>query len=182
MLTIRPLAAALNPPEQVAAAVARAGELLARRGVAHRFVTAEGDAADALLIVTGGSEHLALAAAERIDGPVFLLAHAGLNSLPAALEVLACLRQRGRPGRILPLEDGDPALPRLARHQPVGRGADPAEARGVQAPPQVEVTGEAGERRVAVLEREDPPRPPALAQAGEDLERGRERVEPGVCE
>ena len=116
MLTIRPLAAALNPPEQVAAAVARAGELLARRGVAHRFVTAAGDAADALLIVTGGSEHLALAAAERLEGPVFLLAHAGLNSLPAALEVLACLRQRGQPGRILPLEDGDPALPRLVRH------------------------------------------------------------------
>ena len=101
MLSIRPVAAALNPPEQVAAAVVRAGESLARRGVAHRFVTAEGDPPDALLIVTGGSEHVALAAAERLPGPIFLLAHTELNSLPAALEILACLRQRGRPGRIL---------------------------------------------------------------------------------
>ena len=121
MLTIRPLAAALNPPAQVAEAVGRAGELLDRRGVAHRFVSGESDTADALLIVTGGSEHLALAAAERIEGPVFLLAHAGLNSLSAALEVLACLRQRGRRGRIFPLEDGDAALSRLARHLEIRR-------------------------------------------------------------
>ncbi|MDD5564501.1 MAG: hypothetical protein PHQ91_12390 [Thermoanaerobaculaceae bacterium] len=117
MLAIRPLAAALNPPAQVAAAVDRATERLQRRGVAHRFVTAQGDAADALLIVTGGSEHLALAAAEQLPGPVFLLAHAGLNSLPAALEILACLRQHGRSGRIFLLDDGhDPSLSHLARH------------------------------------------------------------------
>ncbi len=117
MLTIRPLAAALNPPEQVAAAVARAAEHLQRRGVAYRFTTGEGDPPDVLLIVTGGSEHLALAAADRLPGPVFLLAHTELNSLPAALEVLAHLRQRGRPGRIFLVEDaGDRSLPRLARH------------------------------------------------------------------
>ena len=80
MLAIRPLAAALNPPAQVAAAVDRATERLQRRGVAHRFVTAEGDAADALLIVTGGSEHLALAAAEtRVPQPVSAAA-AGLTA------------------------------------------------------------------------------------------------------
>ncbi len=55
MLGIRPVAAALNPPEQVAAAMARAGERLARRGVAYRFVSGESEAADALLIVTGGA-------------------------------------------------------------------------------------------------------------------------------
>ncbi|HQU34808.1 MAG TPA: hypothetical protein PLB88_10860, partial [Thermoanaerobaculaceae bacterium] len=117
MLTIRPLAAALNPPAQVAAAMARVAEHLDRRGIAHRFVTGESDLHDALLIVTGGSEHLALAAADRLPGPVFLLAHAELNSLPAALEVLAHLRQRGRPGRIFLVEDADDrSLPQLARH------------------------------------------------------------------
>ncbi len=134
MLRIRPLAAALNPPDQVAAAVARAGERLARRGVAYRFVTAAADAADALLIVTGGSEHLALAATERLAGPVFLLAHAGLNSLPAALEVLACLRQRGRPGRIFPLEDEGPELALLARHLEVRRRLHAARLGRIGAP------------------------------------------------
>ncbi len=48
---------------------------------------------------------------------MFLLAHAGLNSLPAALEILACLRQHGRSGRIFLLDDGDdPSLSHLARH------------------------------------------------------------------
>jgi L-fucose isomerase-like protein len=120
MLTIRPLAAALNPPAQVAAAVARVAERLDERGVEHRIT--DGEAPDVLLIVTGGTERLALAAAERVAGPVFLLAHAELNSLPAALEILAHLRQRGRPGRIVLLEDGDDgALPRLARHLEVHR-------------------------------------------------------------
>jgi L-fucose isomerase-like protein len=51
-----------------------------------------------------------------------MLAHAELNSFPAALEILAHLRQRGRPGRIFLLEDGDDrSLPRLARHLEVHR-------------------------------------------------------------
>lgn len=122
MLSIRPLAAALNPPAQVAAAVARAYEHLKRRRVAYRFVTGESDPADALLIVTGGTERLAIAALVREPGPAFLLAHTELNSLPAALEVLSYLRQRGRGGRIYLLEDGDErSLPRLARHLEVHR-------------------------------------------------------------
>jgi L-fucose isomerase-like protein len=122
MLSIRPLAAALHSPAQVAAAVASAAEHLNRRGVAHRFVTGESDLADVLLIVTGGTERLALAALDRVPGPVFLLAHTELNSLPAALEVLSYLRQRGRTGRIYPLDDGDDrSLSRLARHLEVRR-------------------------------------------------------------
>ncbi|HVN30532.1 MAG TPA: hypothetical protein VMT45_00955 [Thermoanaerobaculaceae bacterium] len=122
MLSIRPLAAALNPPAQVAAAVARVSEHLDRRRVAHRFVTGETDLADVLLIVTGGTESLALAAIERVPGPVFLLAHTELNSLPAALEVLSYLRQRGRGGRIYLLDDrDDESLSRLARHLEVRR-------------------------------------------------------------
>ena len=122
MLTIRPIAAALNPPDQVAAAIGRAAARLDRRGIAHRFLSGESEAVDALLIVTGGSEHLALAAVERLPGPIFLLAHTELNSLPAALEVLSCLRQRGRSGRIYLLADGDdPSLSRLSRHLEVRR-------------------------------------------------------------
>lgn len=122
MLSIRPLAAALNPPAQVAAAVARVEEYLQRRQVAYRFTTGESDPPDVLLIVTGGTERLALEAIERALGPVFLLAHTELNSLPAALEVLSWLRQRGRSGRIYLLDDGeDRSLARLARHLEVRR-------------------------------------------------------------
>ena len=122
MLSIRSLAAALNPPAQVAAAVARVAEHLNRRRVAHRFATGESDLPDVLLIVTGGTERLALEAIDRVSGPVFLLAHTELNSLPAALEVLSCLRQRGRSGRIYLLGDGDDrSLSRLARHLEVHR-------------------------------------------------------------
>jgi L-fucose isomerase-like protein len=122
MLSIRPLAAALNPPAQVAAAVGRVAEHLNRRRVAYRFVTDESDLPDVLLIVTGGTERLALAAIDRVPGPVFLLAHTELNSLPAALEVLSYLRQRGRSGRIYLLDDGDDrSLLRLARHLEVRR-------------------------------------------------------------
>jgi len=118
MLTIRPLVAALNPPARVAAAVARVGERLGANGVAHRLA-AEGDDADVLLLVTGGTEKLALDAADRIPGPVLLLAHDELNSFPAALEVLASLRQRGRAGRIFMA--GDDSVLRLARHLEVYR-------------------------------------------------------------
>src|SRR5664280_984314 len=122
MLSIRPLAAALNPPAQVAAAVARVEEYLQRRQVAYRFTTGESDSPDVLLIVTGGTERLALEAIERALGPVFLLAHTELNSLPAALEVLSWLRQRGRSGRLYLLDDGeDRSLARLARHLEVRR-------------------------------------------------------------
>jgi L-fucose isomerase-like protein len=135
MLTIRPLAAALNPPAKVTAAVARVAERLDRRGIGHRFTSGENEVPDVLLVVTGGTERLALEAAERVAGPVFLLAHAELNSLPAALEILAHLRQRGRPGRIFLLEDnGDRSLPRLARHLEVHRGMRSARLGRIGAP------------------------------------------------
>jgi L-fucose isomerase-like protein len=122
MLTIRPLASSLNPPAQIAAAVARAAAQLERRGIPHRFVTEESDAADLLLIVTGGTERSALEAIERAPGPVLLLAHTELNSLPAALEVLSWAHQRGRGGRIVLLDDhDDPSLPGLVRHIAVRR-------------------------------------------------------------
>jgi L-fucose isomerase-like protein len=117
MLAILPLASELNPPEAVAATLSRVSDRLTRRDVPHRFVT--GDARpDAVLLLTGGTEHRALKAAARVDGPVLLLAHPDQNSLPAALETLARLHQLGRPGRVYPVGDHDDGgeLARLPRH------------------------------------------------------------------
>ena len=60
-------------------------------------------------VVTGGTEQKILRLREKRKmvapkEPVFLLAHPGNNSLPAALEVLARLRQDGEKGRILYLQ------------------------------------------------------------------------------
>ena len=118
VLTILPLASDLNPPAVVTATLARVSGHLARRDVPYRFARAGDAPPDALLILTGGTEHLALAAIERIAGPVFLLAHPDQNSLPAALEVLSRLQQRRRTGRIFLVggADGDEPLARLSRH------------------------------------------------------------------
>lgn len=49
-----------------------------------------------ILHLTGGTEHRALEAVEGLGAPVLLLAHSSHNSLPAALETLARLRQENR--------------------------------------------------------------------------------------
>jgi len=65
-----------------------------------------------IFVVTGGTEQKILRLWERRQAavphePVFLLAHPGHNSLPAALEVLARLRQDGARGRIFILNGPD---------------------------------------------------------------------------
>jgi L-fucose isomerase-like protein len=50
----------------------------------------------AILFLTGGTEHEALAFASTTPRPLLLLAHRSHNSLPAALETLARLREEGR--------------------------------------------------------------------------------------
>lgn len=50
----------------------------------------------AILFLTGGTEHEALAFASATPRPLLLLAHRSHNSLPAALETLARLREEGR--------------------------------------------------------------------------------------
>jgi L-fucose isomerase-like protein len=65
-----------------------------------------------ILVATGGTEQIILEVrAERQrtspDEPLFLIAHPGNNSLPAALEVLARLHQDGAEGRIFYLEGPD---------------------------------------------------------------------------
>ncbi|HAZ30002.1 TPA: hypothetical protein DCY65_00295, partial [Candidatus Acetothermia bacterium] len=73
------------------------------------------EAAHALLVLSGGTEGEALAFAERTRGPIVLLSHPGHNSLPAALEIAARLRQDGRPVRLAHLGTEQPALPVLAQ-------------------------------------------------------------------
>jgi transposase-like protein len=114
-LGILPLASALNPPDQVRAAVDRVSRVLDAHGVAHTMDAPGGPPPDALLIVTGGTEHHALAALERVAGPALLIAHPDQNSLPAALEILGRARQLGRNGCICLLGDRDDGFEQLAR-------------------------------------------------------------------
>jgi len=106
MLKILPLASSFHDPAQVRQSVNLIGSALASHQIAHDFVPESGDIPNSLLIVTGGTEHLALAALERMQGPAILLAHPHQNSLPAALEILSRLQQVDRPGRIVLLNQG----------------------------------------------------------------------------
>ena len=67
-----------------------------------------------LLFLTGGTEHRALEFARQVPKPLLLLAHFGHNSLPAALETLARLREEGRKAWLLTEADGEELL-RFAR-------------------------------------------------------------------
>ncbi len=119
MLAILPLSSSITPPDAVASVIAAVSARLLESRVPHRTLEAGGERPDALLIVSGGTEHLALESLARTDGPAILLAHPERNSLPAALEVLGALRQRGRAGRILLVNEGEDSagtLTRLARH------------------------------------------------------------------
>lgn len=58
--------------------------------------TIASEPAHVLLVLSGGTEGEALAFAEKTRGPIILLSHPGHNSLPAALEIAARLRQDGR--------------------------------------------------------------------------------------
>jgi L-fucose isomerase-like protein len=123
-LGILPLASGLNPPGQVRDTVDAVAQALDAHGVSHTILPPGGPPPDALLIVTGGTEHLALAALDRVAGPALLIAHPDQNSLPAALEILARARQGGRGGCICMLGergDGFARLARLARYLDVRR-------------------------------------------------------------
>ena len=106
MLKILPLASSFHDAAQVRHTVEGIASTLTSREVPHCLLT-DGEIPNALLIVTGGTEHLALAALERISGPAILLAHPHQNSLPATLEILSRWIQLGRPGRIILLNQGE---------------------------------------------------------------------------
>ncbi len=110
MLRLVPLASPLNGPEAVSALTAKLLERVRGLGVPAE-IDAEGEDADPgaprmLLILTGGTEGLALARLPGLRGPVVLLAHPTHNSFPAALEILARVRQEGRRGKIVLLGEG----------------------------------------------------------------------------
>jgi L-fucose isomerase-like protein len=77
--------------------------------------------AHVLLVLTGGTESQALELAARARA-VVLLSHPGHNSLPAALEIAARLRQDGRPVRLAHLGAESPSLPVLAQAIALARG------------------------------------------------------------
>jgi L-fucose isomerase-like protein len=124
MLRILPLASSLGALERASATVAAVSRNLERRDIAHHVLPLAGGSPratpelppDALLIVTGGTEHMALEALDRAPNrPALLLAHAELNSFPAALEILTRVHQLGRRGRILLLSDDGDGYDSLSR-------------------------------------------------------------------
>ena len=123
-ISILPLSSGLNPPDDVRRSIDALSQALEARGVRHTLASPGGHPPDMLFVVTGGTEHHALAALERIGGPALLIAHPEQNSLPAALEILGRARQLGRRGCVC-LAGGNAGgfdtLGRLARHLDVRR-------------------------------------------------------------
>lgn len=68
-----------------------------------------------LLVLTGGTEERALGFLARARGGAVLLSHPAHNSLPAALEIAARLREEGRAACLVHLGAGAEELPVLAR-------------------------------------------------------------------
>ena len=110
MLRLIPLASPLNKPEAVSALTRKLLDRIRGMGIPVEIDSGEPEADPGaprmLLILTGGTEGLALAQLSRLRGPVVLLAHATHNSFPAALEILAKVRQMSRRGRIVFLGEG----------------------------------------------------------------------------
>ncbi len=96
------VAAAFWEKEKVALAAAEVGAVAV-------------EPAHVLLILSGGTEGEALSCAAGARGPIVVLSHPGHNSLPAALEVVARLRQDGRRVWLVHLGADDGVLPGLAQ-------------------------------------------------------------------
>ncbi|HEX6330871.1 MAG TPA: fucose isomerase [Actinomycetota bacterium] len=103
-----PVASSLHDPAALAGVIDRLSETLGKIGGVRG---SEGDLDNpepiVFAVLTGGTEGTLIELwRRRVTSshaePVHLLAHPGQNSLPAAMEALAGLRQRGANGRILP--------------------------------------------------------------------------------
>ncbi|MBU0595995.1 hypothetical protein KJ567_04875, partial [Candidatus Bipolaricaulota bacterium] len=73
-------------------------------GAPFKLEEVEQPSADGLpvvLVLTGGVEREVLKLVARLPSPTLLVSHPGQNSLPAALEILARIRQDGGEGRIV---------------------------------------------------------------------------------
>ena len=110
MLRLVPLASPLNKPEAVSALTRTLLDRIRGMGIPVEIDSGEPEAVPGaprmLLILTGGTEGLALSELSRLRGPVILLAHPTHNSFPAALEILAKVRQMNRRGKIVFLGEG----------------------------------------------------------------------------
>jgi len=84
--------------------------------------TVAAEPAHVLLVLSGGTEGAALAFAAETRGPIVLLSHPGHNSLPAALEIAARLRQIGRAVRLIHLGVAAPCLSVVAEAVALARG------------------------------------------------------------
>ena len=104
------LASPLHDPEAVRALAEPWRDMLVACGATEQPEQAA-EHPLALLLLTGGTEALALRIHERRPSrALLLLAHGAHNSLPAALETLAALRQRGAAAMLVLLDGpGDPA-------------------------------------------------------------------------
>lgn len=122
MLQIIPIASPIHPPGATKRVLGEIAEQLRRSGMDHRYIESaaggDGESPCAVLVVTGGTEHLVMKQLENWDAPVILLAHPHGNSFPAALEILALLRQEKKKGNIVMLGqagEGPQRLERLVR-------------------------------------------------------------------
>jgi L-fucose isomerase-like protein len=110
MLQLVPLASPLNRPEAVSALTRKLLNRIREVGIPVEIDAGEPEADSGaprmLLILTGGTEGLAVSQLSRFRGPVVLLAHPTHNSFPAALEILAKVRQMNRRGKIVFLGEG----------------------------------------------------------------------------
>jgi L-fucose isomerase-like protein len=106
----RALASPLHDHRAVRALAAPWRAVLAAAGAAE-LPEDSAELPEALLLLTGGTEAQALSLHRRRPSrALLLLAHGAHNSLPAALETLAALRQRGAPAALVLLDGpGDPA-------------------------------------------------------------------------
>jgi len=111
--TVVPLSAALHGHDITSNLLASLRPILEVPGVhvVERVADAKATTPLALLLVTGGTEQMALQAWHERQAiapgePVLLLTHPEHNSLPAALETLARLQLDGARGRIVMLQPG----------------------------------------------------------------------------
>jgi L-fucose isomerase-like protein len=117
MLNVVAVSSPLHPAGQVKALRDTVHALLARAqaGLALQDAPDPTRPPDGVVVLTGGTEHMVLEVLQHAPGAVLLVAHPQHNALPAALEVLAWLRQRGRRGQVVLLRDDDEALAQLSR-------------------------------------------------------------------
>lgn len=102
--TYEVVASSLHDPDAVDQLIAPVEALLDGLGGSPAGEAASDGSPHVFVVATGGTERAVLDAVDRGNAaglPVVLVAHGAHNSLPAALEALAAIRQQGGRGRIV---------------------------------------------------------------------------------